>query len=57
MKRFSVAALSSSTPALATVSRDGDVVKRGCLYVKRPPSDSAFKLRLKVCVSEKIPNL
>lgn len=47
MKRLSIAALSSSTPALATVSRDGDVVKRGCLYVKRPPSDSTFKLRLK----------
>ena len=49
MKRFSIATRSSSTPALATVSRgDSDVVKHGCLYVKRPPSDRAFKFRLKV---------
>jgi len=55
MKRFSIAALSahlsSSTPTLhVTVSRDVDVVKRGFLYVKRPPSDSAFKIRLKVSI-------
>jgi len=32
-----------------TCPRDLDVLKRGFLYVKRPPTDSAFKIRLKVC--------
>lgn len=45
-ERQSIASTSSSSGSLLQV-KSSDVVKRGCLYVKRPPSNNPVKLRLK----------
>lgn len=47
-QRQSIASTCSSSGSLLLLqTKSSDVVKRGCLYVKRPPSNNPVKLRLK----------